>query len=121
MQSIGELPAIRDQICRIKETDDIPIVLVGNKCDLESDRVVSKNRAKFLAKKWGNTPLYETSAKKRINVDQVFLDLCRQMIKQQDMLDPEKGKKKERESGKPCGGEGSVKASGRRKHGCHIL
>lgn len=59
----------------------MPIVIVGNKSDLEEDRAVHRNRAIHLSQKWGRVPFYETSARKRQNVDEVFLDLCRQMMR----------------------------------------
>lgn len=40
-----------------------------------------RNRAIHLSQKWGRVPFYETSARKRQNVDEVFLDLCRQMMR----------------------------------------
>ncbi len=56
------------------------MVLAGNKCDLEDDRVVSKEQGKQLATQWSCTFL-ETSARKKINVDDVFFDLVRQINK----------------------------------------
>jgi Ras-related protein Rap-1A/Ras-related protein Rap-1B len=56
----------------------VPIVLAGNKCDLEDDRAVSKEQGSGLASNWGVTFL-ETSARKKINVDEVFFDLVRQI------------------------------------------
>jgi len=56
------------------------MVLAGNKADLEEERVVSRNRAMHMARKWGNIPLYETSAKRKVGVQEVFVDLTRQMI-----------------------------------------
>ena len=41
-------------------------VLVGNKCDLESERQVQFHEGQDLAKKWGCT-FYETSAKTQMN------------------------------------------------------
>ena len=31
-----------------------------------------------MSRAWGNVPYYETSARKRINVDEVFADIVRQ-------------------------------------------
>ena len=31
-----------NEIERVRETIDVPIILVGNKCDLESERVITK-------------------------------------------------------------------------------
>ncbi|KAL7270812.1 Ras-related protein rsr1 [Rhizina undulata] len=81
LSSYAELSDLRDQILRIKEADHVPLVIVGNKSDLERDRAVSHDRAIRLSQKWGKVPFYETSARKRQNVDEVFLDLCRQMMR----------------------------------------
>ncbi|KAF2398131.1 ras-domain-containing protein [Trichodelitschia bisporula] len=79
--SLDELNDLRDQIIRIKDDERVPIVLVGNKSDLEEDRVVSRAHAFRVSQRWGNAPYYETSARRRANVDEVFRDLCRQIIR----------------------------------------
>ncbi|KAG0633915.1 P-loop containing nucleoside triphosphate hydrolase protein [Tuber brumale] len=81
LSTLTELSDLRDQILRIKEADSVPLVIVGNKSDLEEDRAVRRDRAIMLSQKWGRVPFYETSARKRQNVDEVFLDLCRQMMR----------------------------------------
>jgi GTPase SAR1 family protein len=81
LSSLNELSEIRDQIIRIKDDPSVPIVLVGNKCDLEEDRAVSRGRAFAVSQSWGNAPYYETSARRRANVDECFRDLCRQIIR----------------------------------------
>jgi len=81
LSSLNELNELRDQIIRIKDDERVPMVLVGNKCDLEEDRAVSRSRAFGVSQSWGGTPYYETSARRRANVDEVFKDLCRQMIR----------------------------------------
>jgi GTPase SAR1 family protein len=50
------------------------MVLVGNKCDLEDERVVGKEVGQTLARNWGSTFL-ETSAKQKINVNEVSFPL----------------------------------------------
>ncbi|PSN72165.1 ras-domain-containing protein [Corynespora cassiicola Philippines] len=80
MSSLYELTELREQIRRIKEDDNVPMVLVGNKSDLEEDRSVPRPRAFKISQDWGNVPYYETSARRRANVDEVFVDLCRQII-----------------------------------------
>ena len=47
------------------------VILVGNKCDMEEDRVVSYDRGKQLADQLG-LEFFETSAKDNVNVKQVF-------------------------------------------------
>ena len=81
MSSLHELTELREQIIRIKDDPNVPLVIVGNKSDLEEDRVVSRQRAYDLSQHWGNAPYYETSARRRANVDEVFVDLCRQIIR----------------------------------------
>lgn len=81
MSSLNELAELREQIIRIKDDENIPIVIVGNKSDLEDARKVSRTRAYQLSQQWGNAPYYETSARRRANVDECFVDLCRQIIR----------------------------------------
>ncbi|KAI4170551.1 MAG: hypothetical protein LQ343_004928 [Gyalolechia ehrenbergii] len=45
LSSLTELHELRDQIVRIKDDAQVPLVIVGNKSDLEDERVVSKARA----------------------------------------------------------------------------
>lgn len=78
--SLRELEELREDIIRIKDDPYVPIILVGNKADLEDDRAVSRSRAFQLSQSWGNAPYYESSARNRSNVDQVFKNLCKQII-----------------------------------------
>jgi GTPase KRas protein len=41
-QSFEEILTFQQQILRVKDKDYFPIIIVGNKCDLDSERVVSK-------------------------------------------------------------------------------
>ncbi|KAF2454175.1 putative ras small monomeric GTPase [Lineolata rhizophorae] len=86
MSSLHELYELRDQIIRIKDDPQVPIVLVGNKSDLDEDRAVSRARAFQVSQLWNNCPYYETSARRRANVDEVFVDLCRQIIQRESEL-----------------------------------
>lgn len=47
------------------------MILVGNKCDLEDERVVGKEQGQNLARQWSNCAFLETSAKSKINVNEV--------------------------------------------------
>lgn len=77
--TLQDLQEIREQILRVKDTDDVPLVLVGNKCDLETERAVGREQGASLARSWGNTAFMETSAKSKINVNEMFCDLVRQI------------------------------------------
>lgn len=61
----------REQILRVKEDENVPFLLVGNKSDLEDKRQVSVEEAKNRADQW-NVNYVETSAKTRANVDKVI-------------------------------------------------
>jgi len=63
--SLYEISRLRQQIIRIKDDEDTPIVIVGNKSDLEVERVVSRTDAFHMSQDWGNAPYYETSARRR--------------------------------------------------------
>eukprot|EP00298_Acanthocystis_sp_HF-20_P002433 c12847_g1_i2.p1 GENE.c12847_g1_i2~~c12847_g1_i2.p1 ORF type:complete len:187 (+),score=81.98 c12847_g1_i2:93-653(+) len=76
--SFEEVASCREQILRAKDQDKVPMVIVGNKVDLEKDRVVSTVEGRDLAKSFG-VPFLETSAKARINVEECFYDLVRQI------------------------------------------
>ena len=53
------------------------MVLVGNKCDLEDERVVGKDQGLNLARQFSNCAFMETSAKAKIGVNDVsFLADC---------------------------------------------
>ena len=76
--TFNDLQDLREQILRVKDTDDVPMILVGNKCDLEDERVVGKDQGQNLARTW-NCAFLETSAKSKINVNEIFYDLVRQI------------------------------------------
>lgn len=79
-QSFDEIKTFQQQILRVKDKDYFPIIIVGNKCDLEQDRVVSKEEGMALARSFG-CKFMETSAKARINVESAFYELVREIRK----------------------------------------
>lgn len=74
--SFEELMTYYQQIQRVKDSDYVPIVIVGNKSDLEDERQVSYEEGVRLAKQF-NSPFMETSAKQNINVEDAFYTLAR--------------------------------------------
>jgi GTPase KRas protein len=46
-QSFEEIMTFQQQILRVKDKDYFPIIVVGNKCDLEGERQVSKQGTCF--------------------------------------------------------------------------
>lgn len=69
--------------------EKVPVILVGNKVDLESEREVSSGEGQALAEEWG-CPFMETSAKSKTMVDELFAEIVRQMdyATQPDKDDP---------------------------------
>jgi len=94
--SFEEVSSFREQILRVKDADKVPLVICGNKCDLEAERQVSKNEGQELAKSF-ESPFMETSAKARINVEESFFQLVREIRNQsgggknKDLKKPKKG------------------------------
>jgi GTPase KRas protein len=96
--SFNELNVFRDQILRVKESsghsvgggghDDgsVPMVLVGNKCDLESKREVTTAEGDDLAKAFGCEHV-EVSAKNGSNVEHSFFTLVREIQRRKDARD----------------------------------
>ena len=68
--TFNDLQDIREQILRVKDKN-VPLVLVGNKCDLEESRVVAREHGMNLAKEFDNCLFLEASAKKKININEV--------------------------------------------------
>ncbi|XP_016349678.1 ras-related protein ralB-A-like, partial [Sinocyclocheilus anshuiensis] len=68
-ESFSATSDFREQILRVKaEEDKIPLLLVGNKSDLEDRRQLSADEARTKADEW-SVQYVETSAKTRANVD----------------------------------------------------
>ena len=61
----------------IRESESFPFVVIGNKCDKETERAVDKNTALDFCRDNGNMPLFETSAKDDLNVKDAFLEVVR--------------------------------------------
>ena len=105
----------RDQILRVKNDNNIPFILVGNKADLTNNRKVQQATANNRAAQWQvrvinmssviwhlssdytldiQVPYVETSAKTRENVDKVFYDLMRE-IRSRKVSEDSQGKANE--------------------------
>ena len=107
---IGDLEsfeAVENWIKSIREIgkDKLPIILVGNKCDLSDDkRQVSLKEGQDKANEF-NIPFYETSCKEGINIKEVFEKLIDDIIEKGNknlmgefkiLNKGKKGKKKEK-------------------------
>jgi GTPase SAR1 family protein len=68
--TFDEAANLYEKILRAKDKDKVPMVLCGNKCDLESSRQVPTAAGKKLAEKWGYVPLFHRG------VSHLCLDYC---------------------------------------------
>jgi len=75
--SFNATEEFRKHIFRLTKREDVPIVLVGNKSDLGNERAISFEKGLDLAKEWGGVPFIETSAKKNVNILEIFTTLVR--------------------------------------------
>ncbi|KPP62318.1 hypothetical protein Z043_119505 [Scleropages formosus] len=76
-KSFEDVHLYREQINRVKDSDNVPMVLVGNKSDLGC-RSVDTKQAQELARSYG-VPFVETSAKTRQGVEEAFYSLVREI------------------------------------------
>lgn len=89
MSTFNDLNDLRDQILRVKDTDNVPMILAGNKCDLNDQRVVSYAQGENLSKEF-SCKFLECSAKGKVNIDQLFHNLIDQINKSEPQVDKKK-------------------------------
>lgn len=80
--SFLEANQFREEIYRVLDkdpTEHIPVIMVGNKCDLESERQVSYEEVKELCDIWG-IKFLECSAKEKININELYELAVREVI-----------------------------------------
>lgn len=83
-RSFEELRRFKEMIDRVRNYESVPLVIAGNKCDLERKRQVQTREGDAMAKEFG-CPFYETSAALRHNVDEVFYEIVRCIRKKENM------------------------------------
>lgn len=83
--------SIRNWISQIQQHADVHVnkILVGNKCDIVQDKVVSTEEGEKLAKEFG-IPFWECSAKNDINVDNAFIGIAKS-VKERLVMDGQGG------------------------------
>jgi len=114
-QSLEELKPTWDIIHEIKGSlDNVPLMLVGNKCDETEARELSEKEGDDQAKRWGSH-FMETSAKTNHNVKELFQELLSLDKNRAMSLQPD-SKSKGGKSGATSGG-----ASDKLKDKCLLM
>lgn len=80
--SFEEVKKLHEQICQVKDRENTPIVVLGNKTDIAEaepeKRQVSRAEGLIMAKNFGKSVVFwETSARMRQHVQDAFFDLVR--------------------------------------------
>ncbi|XP_066424942.1 GTP-binding protein Rit2 [Molothrus aeneus] len=96
-QSFQEAAEFKELIYRVRHTYDIPVVLVGNKIDLEEFRQVSTEEGMSLAREY-SCSFFETSAALRFYIDDVFHGLVREIRRKESSLSMIEKKMKRKDS-----------------------
>ena len=94
-----EIAVMRNKILAFEQDNDhddntFPMTIVGNKCDLDKQRQVTKEEGAKYAQECG-VPFYETSAKTKINNEECFHQVVRDVLqirRQQAEATPHKKK-----------------------------
>ena len=59
--------------------EDVEKMILGNKCDMESERIISKERGENIARENG-VRFLETSAKTNVNIEKAFIELSESIL-----------------------------------------
>jgi len=83
--SLKSLTSANDFIKDVNEAQvdtDLPIIIVGNKCDLDAEREFSKENVEEHVHKSSSLHYMEISAKTGQNIEEALSEICSEMIKQ---------------------------------------
>ncbi|CAF1511140.1 unnamed protein product [Rotaria magnacalcarata] len=108
-KSFEEIKQYREQIKRVKDADDIPMVLVGNKIDLPT-RTIDLSYAKDFAASL-SMPFVQTSAKTRQGVEEAFYTLVREIRKYKERTRKDRKGRKNKSSGSGANTGGNKSSS----------
>ncbi|XP_028417177.1 ras-related protein Rab-9B-like [Dendronephthya gigantea] len=71
----------------VKEPENFPFLVLGNKVDMEEERIVNEDDAKSWCQMNGELPYFETSAKDNTNVDLSFSSSVKRRLELEEKLD----------------------------------
>lgn len=102
-ETFERIQEIHDDLLTTKGVQSVPLVICGNKSDLDGREVTTEEAQKKAAEMKGK--YLETSAKNKINVDNAFMEVVREIWKSGVEKPPEPSKIQ----------------TGTRKHKCNLL
>eukprot|EP00088_Acartia_fossae_P031103 TRINITY_DN3204_c0_g1_i13.p1 TRINITY_DN3204_c0_g1~~TRINITY_DN3204_c0_g1_i13.p1 ORF type:complete len:218 (-),score=42.27 TRINITY_DN3204_c0_g1_i13:714-1313(-) len=108
--SFEEIYKFHKQVLRVKDRDEFPMLIAGNKSDLPN-RQVTQSDVENMAKQL-KTPYIECSAKHRINIDEAFFELVRLVRRFQSV---------ERSAAEKAEADGADGKQHKKKRKCTIL
>ena len=97
-KSLTKAEDIHSLILRVKDEDEWPCIICGNKADLEDQRQVEPERGRELAERIGGA-FFETSAKTGQNIQNAFEALVRLTVRDQLKDEEDSGKRKKGDRG----------------------
>eukprot|EP01104_Vermistella_antarctica_P003276 TRINITY_DN13444_c0_g1_i1.p1 TRINITY_DN13444_c0_g1~~TRINITY_DN13444_c0_g1_i1.p1 ORF type:complete len:214 (+),score=42.07 TRINITY_DN13444_c0_g1_i1:302-943(+) len=77
-ESYDTVEELHELILRLKQADAVPMVIVGNKCDVEKGRMITTDEGAFLANIY-RCPFLEASAVTGAGVEEAFDQLVREI------------------------------------------
>lgn len=83
LESFDNVKKKYERITKMKPTDSYSVIIVGNKCDLENKRKVSKDEAQTYCKSIG-VPFLEVSSLQKINVNETFLMVAQDIVRRKN-------------------------------------
>eukprot|EP01115_Flamella_aegyptia_P012751 TRINITY_DN64_c0_g3_i1.p1 TRINITY_DN64_c0_g3~~TRINITY_DN64_c0_g3_i1.p1 ORF type:complete len:192 (-),score=39.86 TRINITY_DN64_c0_g3_i1:229-804(-) len=101
--TFNNVTTFKRSIERVLDDEYFPLVIVGNKCDLTNDRKVTYEHGSQLAEEF-DCKFFEASAKSGTNIEEIFIELAREVYRQN----------KDNDTGSSSGGSG-------KKNKCTIL
>ncbi|UMM12723.1 hypothetical protein L5515_001358 [Caenorhabditis briggsae] len=113
---------IKNWIRNIEEhaASDVERMIIGNKCDIEERREVSRERGEQLAIEYG-TKFLETSAKANLNIDEAFFTLARDIKSKMEQNEMRAGGSASNTGRVNVGGTGTQKKSFFSNWSCSLL
>jgi len=76
--SFDQIQTFCGDIASTIQRESFPLVIVGNKCDDQDRRQVSKEEGEAMAAQW-SAKFMESSAKAGVNIDEIWVEIVREI------------------------------------------